>query len=358
MGPTACIDLSALQHNLRKVRALAPRSRVYAVIKANAYGHGMLRVAHYLAEADALAVARVEEAVVLRQAGIDRPLLVLEGFFDAAELEAASRYQLEVAIQQPEQITLLQQRRLVRPVVCWLKVDSGMHRLGFQPVAVDAAWRALQNDPSVADGVRLMTHLAAADVLGNPATPSQLAIFQQLVERFETPCSIANSAGIIGWPATRTEWIRPGIMLYGASPMLGQSGEQIGLKPVMTLQSRLIAINHFARGSPIGYGGSWVCPEAMPVGVVAAGYGDGYPRHAPSGTPVLLNGQRVPLIGRISMDMLTIDLRSQPSARLGDPVTLWGDGLPAEEIARQAGTIAYELFCGVTQRVRFEVING
>nr|WP_321528477.1 alanine racemase [Sedimenticola selenatireducens] len=358
MGPTARIDLAALRHNLQKARDFVPGGRVYAVIKANAYGHGMLRVAPYLAGADALAVARVEEAVKLRQAGVDRPLLVLEGFYDAAELEAAAHYQLEVAVHQQEQIDILRQRRLTHPIVCWLKVDSGMHRLGFQPAAVEGAWQALQSDPSVAAGVRLMTHLSSADDLNDPTTSAQLATFRPFVERFRTPCSIANSAGIIGWPAAKSDWIRPGIMLYGASPMLGQTGEQIGLKPVMSLQSRLIAINHFAKGSPIGYSGNWVCPEDMPVGVVAAGYGDGYPRHAPSGTPVLLNGSRVPLIGRVSMDMLTVDLRSQPAARLGDPVTLWGEGLPAEVVAHQAGTIAYELFCGVTQRVLFEEING
>ncbi|WP_428604823.1 alanine racemase [Sedimenticola sp.] len=358
MGPTARIDLSALRHNLQRARELAPGSRVYAVIKANAYGHGMLRVAPHLAGADALAVARVEEAVKLRQAGIDRPILVLEGFFDAAELAAASHYRLEVAVQQPEQIALLHDNPLSHPLTCWLKIDSGMHRLGFQPDAVEAAWQALQDDPSVDKKVRLMTHLSSADDLSDPATPTQLALFSRFADRFGTECSVANSAGIIGWPEARSDWIRPGIMLYGASPMLGQTGEQIGLRSAMTLQSRLIAVNRFAKGSPIGYSGSWVCPEAMSVGVVAAGYGDGYPRHAPSGTPVLLNGQRVPLVGRVSMDMLNIDLRSQPDAKVGDPVTLWGEGLPAEEIAQHAGTIAYELFCGVTQRVQFEETNG
>lgn len=357
MGPTARIDLAALRHNLQRVRELAPGSRIYAVIKANAYGHGMLRVVPHLADADGLAVARVEEAVQLREAGVERPLLVLEGFFGAAELDAVARHRIEVAIHQQEQLVLLRQRRLPQAVVCWLKVDSGMHRLGFQPAAVEAAWQALQDIPSVAAGVRLITHLSTADDLDDPATPAQIATFRHFSERLATPCSIANSAGIISWPDARSDWVRPGIMLYGASPMAGQSGEQIGLKPVMTLQSELIAVNHFAKGSPIGYNGCWVCPEDMPVGVVATGYGDGYPRHAPSGTPVLVNGRRVPLIGRVSMDMLTVDLRTQPAARPGDPVTLWGRGLPAEKVAAQAGTIAYELFCGVTRRVRFEEID-
>lgn len=358
MGPTARIDLAALRHNLQKVREMAPDSRIFAVIKANAYGHGVLRVVPQFAAADGLAVARVEEAVKLRQAGVERPLLVLEGFFGAAELDAAAHHGLEVAIHQQEQLELLRQRHLPRPLVCWLKVDSGMHRLGFQPAAAEAAWQALQDDPSVAEEVRLMTHLSSADDASDPNTAVQIAALRQLADRFGTPCSIGNSAGIISWPTARSDWVRPGIMLYGASPMSGQTGEQIGLQPVMTLQSRLIAVNHFAKGSPVGYSGCWVCPEDMPVGVVAAGYGDGYPRHAPSGTPVLLNGRRVSLIGRVSMDMLTVDLRSQPTARPGDPVILWGEGLPAEEVAERAETIAYELFCGVTQRVPFEEING
>ena len=273
-------------------------------------------------------------------------------------MDAASKYRLEVAIQQPEQLTLLRNHPLNRPLVCWLKVDSGMHRLGFLPNAVDAAWQALSSDTSVAKGVRLMTHLASADDLSDPTTQTQLAIFKQLSNRLDAEISIANSAGIIGWPEARADWIRPGIMLYGASPMVGRTGEQDGLRPVMTLQSRLIAINHFTKGSPIGYGGSWVCPEDMAVGVVAIGYGDGYPRHAPSGTPVLLNQKRIPLVGRVSMDMINVDLRSQPLAKVGDQVVLWGYGLPAEEIAEKAGTIAYELFCGVTQRVVFEEIDG
>jgi alanine racemase len=202
-----------------------------------------------------------------------------------------------------------------------------------------------------------MTHFSSADDLSDPRTREQLARFGALRDRYGVACSIANSAGIIGWPESHSEWVRPGIMLYGASPMQGRTGEQEGLRPVMTLGSRLLAINHFPKGSPIGYGGSWICPEDMRVGVVAAGYGDGYPRHAPAGTPVLVNGCRVPVVGRVSMDMLNVDLRTQPGAKVGDPVTLWGEGLPAEQVAGPAGTIAYELFCGVTQRVCFEQVG-
>lgn len=357
MGPSARIDLSALRHNLRRARELAAGSRTYAVIKANAYGHGLLRAAKALDESDALAVARVEEAVALREAGIEAPLLVLEGFADREEMQFAAHHSLEVAIQQPEQIRLLQRGHSGSPLVCWLKVDSGMHRLGFQPEAVEGAWQQLSACDAVAPGVRLMTHFSSADDPSDTRTREQLARFGALRARYEVDCSIANSAGIIGWPDSRSEWVRPGIMLYGASPMLGRTGEQEGLRPVMTLGTRLLAINHFRKGSPIGYGGTWVCPEDMRVGVVAAGYGDGYPRHAPNGTPVLVNGRRVPLVGRVSMDMLTVDLRSQPEAQVGDPVILWGEGLPAEQVAGPAGTIAYELFCCVTRRVRFELVG-
>jgi len=357
MGPTARIDLSALRHNLRRVRELAPGSRTYAVVKANAYGHGLLRVAAALDESDGLAVARVEEAVLLRDAGIEAPLLVLEGFADREEMELSSRHRLEVAIQQPEQIGLLRQFHPASPLVCWLKVDSGMHRLGFQPEAVEAAWLELSGCSAVAPGLRLITHFSSADDPADTRTREQLARFGALRERYRVDCSMANSAGIIGWPESHGEWVRPGIMLYGASPMQGRTGGQEGLRPVMTLGSRLLAINHYRKGSPIGYGGSWVCPEDMPVGVVAAGYGDGYPRHAPAGTPVLVNGRPVPLVGRVSMDMLNVDLRTQPQAQVGDPVILWGEGLPAEQVAQAAGTIAYELFCSVTQRVRFEPVG-
>jgi alanine racemase len=356
MGPRALIDPAALSHNLQRAREAAPGSRVVAVIKANAYGHGILWAARVLDQADAFGVARVEEGVQLRQAGVSREILVLEGVVDREELIAASTHGLQLAINNPWQLELLQRPGLPCPVVCWLKVDTGMHRLGFAPQAVAAVWRQLQDNPAVKGKVRLMTHLANGDDLRDDTSRRQIAAFRPLVERFGVESSIANSAGILGWPEARSDWIRPGIMLYGASPFIDGSAEADGLQPVMTLESRLIAVSHYHRGARIGYSGTWECPEPMRVGVVAIGYGDGYPRHAPSGTPVLLAGRRVPLIGRVSMDMISIDLRTRPQARIGDPVTLWGKGLPADEIARAAGTIAYELFCGVTSRVDFQEI--
>lgn len=351
MGPRALIDLSAMQHNLQLAQTSAPDSKVFAVIKADAYGHGMLRAARALAAADALAVARVDEAVRLREAGITQELLVLEGCFNREELQLASHHQLTLVVHQPEQIELLTQQAVETPLRCWLKVDSGMHRLGFQPDAVLAAWEALGQLPAVASLEGMMTHLSSADDRDDPKTGEQLAAFLPLAESVGAAACIANSAGILGWPQGHGMAIRPGIMLYGASPFVGGRGEQEGLRTVMTLESRLIAINHYPRGAAVGYGGTYSCPEAMAVGVVAVGYGDGYPRHAPSGTPVLLNCRRVPLVGRVSMDMISVDLRSQPQAQIGDPVVLWGRGLPVEEVAEHAETISYELFCGVSGRV-------
>lgn len=354
MGPSALIDLSALRHNLQCAREAAPDSRVIAVIKANAYGHGMLRAAGALESADAFAVARVVEGVSLREAGFDKDILVLEGCFDAAELSAAAKNRLELAINQPEQLDMFEQAALSGPVRCWLKLDTGMHRLGFQVSAAEEAYRRLLACNNVHREMRLMTHLANADDLKDDASRMQISEFIPLEEAFGIPASIANSAAILGWPESHREWNRPGIMLYGASPIIGGRAVDHGLKPVMTLSSHLIAVNQYAKGAALGYGGSWCCPEAMPVGVVAIGYGDGYPRHARAGTPVLLNGRRVPLVGRVSMDMISLDLRSQPDARPGDPVVLWGEGLPSEEIAECAQTISYELFCGVTGRVPFK----
>ncbi|OOZ37010.1 alanine racemase [Solemya velesiana gill symbiont] len=358
MGPRALIDLSALAHNLRRARSAAPASRVIAVVKSNGYGHGVLRAAKGLAEADAFAVARVSEGIELRSAGIDKPIMVLGGARTAQELSDGSDSNLELMVHHHSQVTLLENHDSARPVTCWLKVDSGMHRLGFLPGEAETVWQRLSELPSVQGEVRLVTHMANADDISDNATIAQLERFNPVAERLGVQTSIANSASTLGWPNAHGDWVRPGIMLYGASPFLNGSAEQDGLRPVMTLETRLMAVNHLPEGSSIGYGGTWCCPEAMPVGVAAIGYGDGYPRHAPSGTPVLVNGKRVPLVGRVSMDMITLDLRSQPDTEVGDTVTLWGEGLPADEIARAAGTIAYELFCGVTRRVRFEEVDG
>lgn len=358
LGPQAYIDISALEHNLQRVRQAAPNSRVMPMLKANAYGHGMLRVANALSDADSFGVARVGEGVELRAAGITKPIVVLEGFFSAEELQQAAANNLHQVIHEPGQLAILQQQSITTPVTCWLKVDTGMHRLGFAVEEAMQAYAALDACASVADGVGVMTHFSNADDPQNPETEHQIRLLQPLIKQTGAVASMANSGGILNWPESHVDWVRPGIMLYGSSPFNGKTGEDDGLRPVMTLQSTLIAKHNFKKGDGIGYGKTYICPEDMPVGVVAIGYGDGYPRHAPSGTPVLLNGELVPLAGRVSMDMITVDLRSQPQAQVGDSVTLWGEGLSADIVADHAGTISYELFCRLTGRVEFVQGNG
>jgi len=349
------LDLGALAHNLRRVREAAPRRRVAAAVKADGYGHGLVRVAQTL-DADAFAVACIEEALILREAGISRPILLLEGVFEATELPWCARHELEIAVHHPEQVSMLEHARLERPLRVWLKIDSGMHRLGLEPETVPSMWRRLRDCPAVRPDLGLMSHLARADERDCPYTPRQLQRFESATAGLSGERSLANSAGILGWPQTHFDWVRPGIMLYGASPFADSLAPDEGLRPVMTMSTRLIAIKRLSAGEPVGYGGTWTCPEDMDVGVAAIGYGDGYPRHAPSGTPVLLNGREAALIGRVSMDMITVDLRRHPEARVGDPVVLWGEGLPVERIAQLAGTISYTLTCGVKARAMREVV--
>jgi alanine racemase len=326
---------------------------VAAAVKANAYGHGLLRVAQALSSADALAVACSEEAVVLREGGIAQPIILLEGVFEAAELPLCSRLHLDIAVHHLIQVEMLERTPLERPVRVWLKIDTGMHRLGIKPDMAESIWQRLRACPTVNSDIRLMSHLARADERSNDYTLQQLQIFTEAVAELPGERSLANSAGVLGWPPTHFDWVRPGLMLYGVSPFTDSEGSEEGLRPVMTLSTDLIAVNRLAQGQPVGYGGTWICPQDMDVGVAAIGYGDGYPRYLPSGTPVLVNGRVAPLIGRVSMDMISVDLRQHPDARVGDPVVLWGQGLPVETIARAAGTIPYTLLCAVTNRVHF-----
>jgi len=354
------LDLGALVHNLRRVRAVAPGRRVAAAVKANGYGHGLMPVARALMDAytDAFAVASIDEAQILYRAGIRQRILLLEGIFEAVELLRCSRYGLNIAIHHLDQVRMLEMSpRLNRPVRVWLKIDTGMHRLGLNPAQVPELFRRLMDCPAVAPGIGLMSHLARADERDCDVTLQQLQVFEQATAGLPGARSLANSAGILGWPQTHFDWVRPGIMLYGASPFADSLAVDEGLRPVMTFQTQLIAINRLRQGDPVGYGGTWICPEDMDVGVAAVGYGDGYPRHAPSGTPVLVNSREAALIGRVSMDMITMDLRQHPEARRGDPVVLWGEGLPVERIAQAAGTISYELTCGITARVRVETVQ-
>ena len=353
----AVIDLSALRHNLKRVRELAPRSRVMAVVKANAYGHGLALAAQALAGADAFAVASLEEAQIVRRAGLSNPIVLLEGVFGELELEEAARWSCELVVHDAYQLKLIEKSGLKEELNVWLKVDSGMNRLGFAPAATRDAWKRLNEAKAVKKPVRLMTHFASADEVSNPKTQAQLEAFAAAIAGMEAERSIANSAGILAWPQSHADWVRPGSMLYGASPFADHCGADDGLKPAMTMGTTLIAVKTLKRGETVGYGGAFVAPQDMSLGIAAIGYGDGYPRHAPTGTPVLVKGVRVPLVGRVAMDMIALDLNSVPDAAVGDPVTAWGPGLPVEEIARAAGTIPLELLCGVTQRVKFSVVD-
>ena len=349
----ALINLDALRHNLESVRQRAPESKVMAVIKANAYGHGLIRVARGLSAADAYAVARTQEAIELRKAGFTQRIAVLQGFFDRDELAIHGKLGLEPVIHSDWQVDLLESRLSGYPLKLWLKVDTGMTRLGVPPELIPSLLHRLARCPTVISPVLIMSHLANADALDDGFTQDQIDRFRQLCG--ETPQSergLANSAGLMGWQASHAEWVRPGIMLYGISPFPGRTGPEEGLRPVMTLRSRLITIREVSAGTPVGYGGDFVTRQQTRLGVAAIGYGDGYPRRAPSGTPVRVRDRLVPLAGRVSMDMITLDLTTCPEAEIGDLVTLWGDGLPVETIAHHAGTIAYELVCGITRRVQ------
>jgi alanine racemase len=353
----AVINLSALRHNLQRVRQLAPRSRIMAVVKANAYGHGIAQVAAALSASDAFAVACLEEALEIRRAGLAHPIVLLEGVFSVPELEEAAHNGCELVVHDAGQLTLLEESHIQHNLSVWLKIDSGMHRLGFPPTRARDVWEQLGSAHAVRNPVRLMTHLACADETANPRTRLQLENFAAATAGIRTERSIANSAGILAWPDSHAEWVRPGILLYGVSPFAGRNGAQEGLMPAMTMSTTLISVQHVNKGEAVGYGGAWVAPEDMHIGIAAIGYGDGYPRHASNGTPVLVNGRRSWLVGRVSMDMIAVDLRGLPHAQVGDPIVLWGPELPIEEIARAAGTIPYELLCGVTQRVKFSVVE-
>jgi alanine racemase len=346
----AILDMAAFVHNFAWIRAAAPESRIMAVIKANAYGHGLVRAAKALPAADAFAVARVEEGVVLRQAGIAQRIAVLQGYTDEEGMRLSARYGLEPVIHSGFQLDLLERLDIAAPMGVWLKADSGMHRLGLADEEFVRARMRLARMPQVRQPVPVMTHLANADATDDPATEMQLRSFGRMAGK-GGEFSIANSAGLLAWDAARSAWVRPGILLYGVSPFPGRTGSEEGLRPVMTLQSRLIAIKRLKTGDAVGYGGDFVCRRPTRMGIAAIGYGDGYPRRAATGTPVLVRGRRVPLIGRVSMDMISVDLTDCPAAEVGDTVTLWGQGLPVEEIALHADTIPYVLLCNVTQRV-------
>lgn len=344
----AVIDLTALQHNYRLARLHSP-GRALAVVKANAYGHGAVACAHALAaDADGFAVACIEEALELRAAGIRLPIVLLEGFFHPDELQLCVEHDLWPVIHAVWQLEQLEQAQLKRPLQCWLKLDSGMHRVGFFPHEYAAVWQRLRASTNVAEIV-MMTHLARADEEGREHTRQQLQAFDTATRGLPGLRSLSNSAATLGWPEMASDWTRPGLMLYGSSPFV--EVKETALQSVMSLESQVIAVRELPAGEAVGYGARYTTSGPTRIGVVALGYADGYPRHAGNGTPLLVAGQRVALAGRVSMDMLTVDLTAVPQADVGSPVVAWGRELPVAEVAAHADTVAYTLLTAV-QRVR------
>ncbi len=346
----ALIDLDALRHNLSVAARYAPGSKNLAVIKANAYGHGMEEAARALGpHADALAVATIDEAVSLREAGINDSVLVLQGVSTRDEVREAAARKLWLMVHDGGQLQVLLGHN-GPPLGVWLKIDTGMHRLGIAPADVADACARLTASPAVSQPPVLCTHRACADDLESPVTAQQLGLFSNCTEDLALPLSIANSAGIMHWPETSSDWNRPGIMLYGCEPTGAYVGES-ELEAVMTVTSEIMAIRDIGPGEGVGYGHRWKADAPSRIGTVSIGYGDGYPRHASNGTPVLVNGKRLPLVGTVSMDMITVDLSGHDEVRVGDPVEAWGKNLPVNEVAWHAGTIGYELLAGMTARL-------
>jgi len=342
----ALIDLQALRHNYRLARELTG-AKALAVIKADAYGHGAVRCALALeTEADGFAVACIEEALELRGAGIKAPILLLEGFFEASELALMAEHDLWCVVHSLWQLEAIEKTSVHKPLTVWLKLDSGMHRVGLHAKDYQEAYQRLLASGKVSRIV-LMSHFARADELDDDATAQQIAVFNATRQGLAAECSLRNSPGVLAWPQAPSDWVRPGIMLYGATPFEVEQAQAERLQPVMTLQSRVISVRELPAGEPVGYGAKFISPRPTRVGVVAMGYADGYPRQAPTGTPVMVAGKRSQLIGRVSMDMLCIDLTDVPEANIGSPVELWGKQVLASEVAMHAGTIPYQIFCNL-----------
>jgi alanine racemase len=346
----AQVNLSALRANLAKARERVADAQLLAVVKADAYGHGLMRVLPALSDADGLALLELDAAVALRERHYARRILLLEGFFAADELPEIAARRLAVVVHHIEQVKMLEAATLLRPIEVFVKVNTGMNRLGFRPPEVHAIVERLSHTPSVAV-LRLLTHLARAEE--EDGLRAQLDLFEEACTGLPYPRSLANSAGVIRYREVGGDYVRPGIMLYGSSPFPYDTAEMLGLAPVMTLKSALIGVQDLKPNESVGYGGTYTAARPVRIGVVACGYADGYPRHAPNGTPVLVCGKKVRTAGRVSMDMLTVDLTEGPDAAIGSPVVLWGEGLPVDDVAAAASTVGYELLCAVAPRVAF-----
>jgi alanine racemase len=345
----AQINLAALEANLAKARAKAPNAQVLAVVKANAYGHGLARVLPALEDADGLALVELEAAVQLREAHYTRRVLLLEGFFHERELTEIAQRRLAVVVHHEAQIAMLERAALARPLEVFVKVNTGMNRLGLAPRDVAPACERLSRSPAVA-ALRLMTHFARSDEDDGLAHP--LAVFEEACRNLPYPRTLANSAGVFRYAEVGGDIVRPGIMLYGATPFPYDTAQMLGLTPVMTLRSEIIAVQTLAANDSVGYGGMYTAARPHRIGVVACGYADGYPRHAPNGTPVLVCGRKARIAGRVSMDLMTVDLADVPEAGVGSPVVLWGEGLPVDDVAAAASTVGYELLSALAPRVR------
>jgi len=347
------INLSSLKNNFKVVKFFAPDAKIVAMVKSDAYGHGYSRVVETLANvgADAFGVARLSEAILLRKSGINKKIILMEGFFDPAELILIGKYELIVILHSQYQINEILNKKLSKPLNVWLKIDTGMHRVGIQPESFEKIYNSLINCINIKQVPIIISHFACADKKNHPLTKKQLALFNKLTKKYKNEKSLANSAAIITLPEAINEWVRPGIMLYGVSPIEELTILELNLQPVMTLKTIVISVNVITKGESIGYGATYTLPHTTKIAIIALGYGDGYPRNAPAGTPILLNGKTYSIVGRVSMDMISIDIGND-EVHIGDEVILWGAGLPIETVAKHVGTIPYELLCGLTNRVK------
>jgi len=345
------IDLAALLHNFSLAKRAAPHSRLMAVIKANAYGHGLLEVAKALSVADGFAVARLDEAIQLRKAGVSKVILVLTGFTDDSDVLEFAHYDLDAVLHSEYQVGLLEASVGHSPISVWLKVNTGMNRLGIEPAELQRIVDRTELSAKVRLPCKLMTHFSCADDMDSTETERQINLFDESTRGLSGEQSLANSAGLMGWQYAQRHWVRPGIMLYGGSPFEARKASEEQLKPVMTFKSHVISLRRLSKGQAVGYGASWVATKACLIATVGVGYGDGYPRHAKAGTPILINGQECSLVGRVSMDSINVDVSQCVGITIGDEAVLWGEGLPIEQVAEMSSTISYDLMCGITERV-------
>ncbi len=356
MSRTAIAILSTenLLHNLAVIKEKVKPAKIIAMVKANAYGHGIRSVALRLDKhVDMLGVASIDEALALRKTGVSVPILLSEGVFEPNELLVAATERFHVVFHNELQVEWLEKVSLPLPLQAWVKINTGMGRLGFGIENAKEFYRRVSSSPSVAKPVRVMSHFACSDEIDHPLNLQQIQVFKDFIKDIQSEFSFCNSGGIFNFPDVYYDYVRPGLALYGISPVKGKSAQDLNLKPVMTVQTSLISTQIFKKGSSVGYGARYQCPEDMPVGIIAFGYGDGYPITAQDGTPILVNNVECFLIGRVSMDMIAVDLRNCPHAKVGDPVTLWGTGLPLERVVAHTSNITWDLLAGVQNRVRF-----